>query len=158
MKKIFLILIGLFLVAGFLFAEEDKKNDSSSYFAQVDSLIGNVQVKKNDSKDWILATKDMQLNEGDAIKTGLGANAEIKIISAGVASIVKVKESAEVKISQLQFDKRSGKAKTALDLTIGEVLIKAKRPMQPSSFEVKTPTSIVGVRGTVFSVNVIKIK
>ncbi|MEW5758123.1 MAG: FecR domain-containing protein [Candidatus Omnitrophota bacterium] len=157
MKKLFLILIGLFLITNFIFAGEEKKIDKDAYFAQVESFLGDVLIRKSDSKDWVAVVKDMQLNEGDVIKTGVGATAQIKIISAGAVSVMKVKEKAEVKISLLYFDKRSQKVRTELDLAIGEVLIKAKRPLKPSSFEVKTPTSIVGVRGTVFSVNVIEI-
>lgn len=158
MKKIIICLAIVLGISSVLFGiEQGKPRDPKLYFAQITFLIGDVKVKRVNSYEWISASKDMKLSEGDTIKTGFGANAELKIVSSGIESTMKVRERAEVKIHTLHYDKRSGKPKSVLDLATGEVLIKA-RSAGPSLFEVKTPTSIVGVRGTVFSVNVVEIK
>ena len=52
-------------------------------------------------------------------------------------------------------DPKADTSKTLLDLAMGEILIKAQKVHgEKSQFEVKTPTSIVGVRGTTFNVKV----
>ena len=56
-------------------------------------------------------------------------------------------------------DDQAGTQNTLFDLSLGEILIKAKKlHSEKSKFEVKTPTSIVGVRGTTFSVTVEAVK
>ena len=58
-------------------------------------------------------------------------------------------------IAELIADPGADTSKTLLDLAMGEVLIKAQKVHgENSKFEVKTPTSIVGVRGTTFNVKV----
>ncbi len=46
--------------------------------ARFASLEGTVQVKKAGGPDWISARRDMQLNQGDLVRTGPGASAEIR--------------------------------------------------------------------------------
>ena len=68
-------------------------------------------------------------------------------------------EKSLVSFASLVKDSSSGMKKTLLDLSIGQVLIKAEKLDTPDSkFEVKTPTSVVGVRGTKFSVKVDALK
>ena len=43
---------------------------------------------------------------------------------------------------------------TLLVVGIGSVLVKADKLVGASKFEVKTPTSIIGIRGTIFEVYV----
>jgi hypothetical protein len=58
-------------------------------------------------------------------------------------------------MAELLQDKDKETQRTLLDLSIGEILIQVdKLQAEKSSFEVKTPTSMVGVRGTTFSVKV----
>ena len=69
--------------------------------------------------------------------------------------MVDVSEKSQLSLATLVKDTTSGLKKTLLDLAIGQVLIKAEKLDTPDSkFEVKTPTSVVGVRGTKFSVRV----
>jgi len=68
---------------------------------------------------------------------------------------VEVKKSSQVKLATLLQNGQDATETTLLDLSLGEILIKAKKlHSEKSKFEVKTPTSIVGVRGTTFSVTV----
>ena len=66
------------------------------------------------------------------------------------ASALKVLEKR-----YLKKDEEGRVQTTLLDLAIGKILISAEKLDTPDSkFEVKTPTSVVGVRGTAFSVEV----
>ena len=52
-------------------------------------------------------------------------------------------------------DLNKGTSQTLLDLAVGKILIRVdKLHKKGDKFEIKTPTSIVGVRGTVFGVEV----
>ena len=64
-------------------------------------------------------------------------------------------ENSQLMLRELKKDKRTGTENTLLDLAVGKILVKAQKLRDPDSkFEVKTPTSVVGVRGTNFSVQV----
>ncbi len=69
--------------------------------------------------------------------------------------MVDISEKSLISFATLKKDHLSGMKKTLLELSVGQVVIKAERLDTPDSkFEVKTPTSVVGVRGTKFSVKV----
>ena len=96
----------------------------------------------------------MELTQGDIVKTGADSFALVKLEGLETAT-VEVNASSQMLISELIMDKEAGTQKTLLDLAIGKVLIKAdKLQSDKSKFEVKTPTSVVGVRGTTFAVEV----
>ncbi len=112
---------------------------------------GSVEVKLGKA-NWTAATKAAQLNQGDMIRTGANSTAVLELENAG---IVDIKPNSELELSELTTDKKDNSRRTVLDLSIGEILIKAKKlTADKSRFEVKTPTSVVGVRGTAFSVKV----
>ena len=112
---------------------------------------GNVELKIG-SAEWTAAVKDTALTEGDMIRTKDNSWATVELENAGT---VEIKQNSQLKLAELNVDKSTDSQKTLLDLALGEVLIKAEKlNSEKSKFEVKTPTSIVGVRGTTFSVAV----
>lgn len=123
--------------------------------ATVITLDGDVKVKELLKGSWQKAKVGNVLGEGSYVKTGEGAKAFFSIDGDLRSAIVEVSEKSIVSITTLVRDSDTGMKKTILDLTIGQVLIKANKLDTPDSkFEVKTPTSAVGVRGTKFSVKV----
>jgi hypothetical protein len=97
----------------------------------------------------------MILKEGDMIRTMAGSWALLNVDGHAETATVEVKENSQLKMAQLLENKDASSQSTLLDLALGEVLIKAKKlHSEKSKFEVKTPTSIVAVRGTTFSVAV----
>lgn len=122
--------------------------------AQIASLDGTAEVKSAGQGGWVPASVGMVLNEGDTIKIAQKSWALLNIDNGKIAT-VEVKEGSQMVIAELQADPKAETSKTLLDLAIGEVLIKAQKVHgENSKFEVKTPTSIVGVRGTTFNVKV----
>ncbi len=122
--------------------------------ATVAGFSGEVMVKNPGRGSWAPAAIGDILNEGSFIKTGAGARAIVNV-DDGRTAVVDVSEKSLVSFATLIQDSATGMKKTLLDLSIGQVLIKAERLDTPDSkFEVKTPTSVVGVRGTKFSVKV----
>jgi len=123
--------------------------------AQIVSLEGTAQVKAAGQAEWVPAQVGMVMNEGDTLKMAEKSWALVNVDGKGQAATVEVKEGSQLLLAEMIVDQESGTSKTLLDLAIGEVLIKAQKVHgEESKFEVKTPTSIVGVRGTTFNVKV----
>jgi len=130
-------------------AEEVKRT------ASVVEASGDVAIKISSAQAWQPAKAGDVLNEGSYIKTGPLSKAVLNIDGDGKTALVDVSEKSQLSLATLVKDTTSGLKKTLLDLAIGQVLIKAEKLDTPDSkFEVKTPTSVVGVRGTKFSVRV----
>lgn len=122
--------------------------------AKVLDAEGTVEVKSG-SGAWMPASIDMELKQGDRIRTKADSFALLNVDGMAQTATIEVKQNSEMELSQLVADKDAMTQSTLLDLALGEVLIKAKKlHSEKSKFEVKTPTSIVGVRGTTFSVSV----
>ena len=67
---------------------------------------------------------------------------------------MRLKENTTLTLDILKENTATKKKVTVLDVSIGKILIQAEKLKDGSRFEVKTPTSVVGVRGTKFSVKV----
>lgn len=142
-----LVLIGTLVSYGF--AEEVKRT------ARVVDLRGEAELKLMEEEGWIPLEIGSILNEGDIVRTKADSWLLLNLNGMGETAAVEVKEDSQLKLLELLADEEEGTQKTLLDLAIGKVLIRAKKLHAPeSSFEVKTPTSIVGVRGTEFAVEV----
>ena len=146
--KVTLISLLVVMLSATCFAIEDTRE------AKVLYVEGKCEVKLGES-DWTEAKENMVLSEKDAIRTGSDSWALLEIDQLGGVAEIELKEHSELLLAELTKDEKMGTQATLLDLAIGEVLITAsKLHTKESRFEVKTPTSIVGVRGTKFSVKV----
>lgn len=122
--------------------------------AKVLEMEGQVEVKSG-SGEWMPAAMDMELRQGDMIRTKANSFAVLNVDGLAQTATVEVKQNSEMGLAELTQNIEEKAQSTLLDLALGEVLIKAKKlHSEKSKFEVKTPTSIVGVRGTTFSVSV----
>lgn len=123
--------------------------------AQITELEGMAAVKPAGGSEWMSAKAGETLKEGDTLKTEANSKAVLMIGEKGEVGTVEVAEKSQLLLSSMMFDQNANVSKTLLDLAMGEVLVKAQKLQSDESrFEVKTPTSIVGVRGTVFKVKV----
>ncbi|MDI6758758.1 MAG: FecR family protein [Candidatus Omnitrophota bacterium] len=151
MMKVFKLVCVLGLILGFFppcFAEQTKR------IAAISDTKGTVEVKIGKEK-WVAAKTGMELNQGDLIRTRKDSWALINLDGEAQTATVELKENGQLKMTALSENKNEQTQNTLLDLGLGEILIEAKKlHSEKSKFEVKTPTSIVGVRGTTFSVSV----
>lgn len=121
--------------------------------ATIASLKGEVTVKLA-GEEWQPATDGMVLHEQDELKTGKKSFAKLLLDEKGSTGQVEVKENSHLRLNTLQWGATEGEKVTLLDLAIGKVLIHAEKLKGKSKFEVRTPTSTTGVRGTIFEVAV----
>ena len=149
--KMFKILCAMILILSFAstgFSEEVKRT------AIVTGVRGEVMAKDPGPGSWLPARVGRVLNEGSFVKTGAGSIVILGVDDSKTA-VIDVSEKSIVSFDSLTKDSATGMKKTLLGLPVGQILIKAQRLDTPDSkFEVKTPTSVVGVRGTKFSVKV----
>lgn len=144
MKRKLVTFLLFFLVSaiGVTSAEEVRQ-------ATLVNLIGDVMVRQ-DAGEWKPATPGTLVKINDEIKTSAGASAEILLDNGSV----QIKEKSLFKINTLDLDPATGEKITYLDLALGKIMVHAQKLQGNSKFEVRTPTSTTGVRGTVFEVSV----
>lgn len=150
MKSTAIIFLSAFLVflGQTVFAQNTQRE------AKIVSIQGTLEIKSLDS-DWKPAQVDMILKQGDMIRTKANSSATLNVDGMAQSAIVEVTENSQLLLSQLLKDDSLKTENTLLDLSLGKILIKAQKLYnQSSKFEVKTPTSIVSVRGTSFAVEV----
>lgn len=148
-----IFILGLFVLSLVLFyspvfAEEIRQ-------ATISQLQGDVEVRMAGS-GWKPAEVGMVLHQKDEVRTGDESYAEFMLDNAGETGKFDLEENSQLTFSQMMLDSTTGDKTTLLDLAIGRVLIQAAKLQGNSKFEVKTPTSTAGVRGTVFEVVVEK--
>lgn len=114
--------------------------------ATLTHIKGEVKVKAPDSAEWAAATDRMVVNEGDEVKTAAGSSAIIKMDDG---SMVKIGPLAKMKMESMGKDGRHNK--TDIGVSIGKSWQRVNKLSADSSFKVKTPTAVAGVRGTFFS-------
>ena len=150
MKKITILLLILTVV----FFQTSSYAEFEKRKAVIVDMDGQASVVTSDGNT-IPAEIGMILTEGDEIKTKSNSWVVLNLESDLEQAEVEIKENSEMSLLEFIIDADKNVQKTLLDLAIGEVLITSKKlQSEKSKFEVKTPTSIVGVRGTSFSVTV----
>jgi len=146
--KILCVLILVLGISSVAFAVEKR-------VAKIAVLNGKADVRLMNEKDWMSAKVGMTITEGDTIRTKSNSWAMLVLNGAGETATIELEENSKLTLTELARDEKAMTQQTLLELAMGEILIKAQKlHSAESKFEVKTPTSIVGVRGTTFSVRV----
>lgn len=153
-KRVMALLITFLLLAGpvgFMAGNSDAA--AANRVAIVTSLKGEVKVKKSGGSKTFKAFKNMSLNEGDTLYTGAKAQAVLSLSSKDAdEDSVTVGENSQVDFTKLSD---STGTKSKMSIWAGSMWVKVKSISNASdTFEVETPTSIMGVRGTQFYVSV----
>jgi len=141
-------LTGLFLAGTPAFGQELRQ-------VTISQMNGTVDVRVNGG-EWQTAEPGMVLHEKDEIRTADGGFAELLMDPQGSTGKLELKEKSHLRLSTLALHPESGEKVTHLDLAIGKVLVHAEKLNADSKFEVRTPTAVTGVRGTIFEVAVEK--
>lgn len=109
-------------------------------------LKGDVQIIRSGGEKPFKAFLNMKLSEGDRIITGSSATAKIQLDDEVVISLA---ENTSIYLSELRTSKDS--KQSSISLQSGGVGSSIKKKLTDNSrFEIKTPTAVMGVRGTEF--------
>ncbi|WP_274363585.1 FecR family protein [Paenibacillus thermotolerans] len=122
----------------------------SSRIAQIVSLSGEVFVKKSGGSKEFKAYKSMALNQGDYLRTGKSSSVTLKVIDH--EDELTIGANASLYLSKLK-DADGGK-KTNVSMQSGSAYVKAGKLKDKDTFQIETPTAVMGVRGTNFMVGV----
>jgi hypothetical protein len=149
--RLFTLVIIALLICGFAVTADAAVTQRTATVIEMD---GTAEVKVPDEGQWKAADLGMTLSEGDTVRTESDSLLVLRLEGVETAD-VEIKERTVMKLAEFFEDKDEATQRTLLDLAIGEILVTSKKlQSEKSKFEVKTPTSIVGVRGTTFSVSV----
>ena len=119
---------------------------SAKVSAKILSLEGDVQVVRAGGEKPFKAFVNMRLTEGDRIITGTDGIAQIQMDDELVITLT---ENTRIYLSELRGS--GGAQQTSIDLQAGGVGSAVNKKLEESSrFEIKTPTAVMGVRGTEF--------
>lgn len=128
----FYFLIAFFLVLSPAFADEESG-------VEVISVSGSVEILSQGESEYKKAEEGMFLNAGDSIKTGQDSYIELAFdenqdnvvrLNADTSAVLILKEDEKIEVLE------------------GEVFSSISSLPSGSTFEIRTPTAVVGVRGT----------
>ncbi len=133
-------------------AEDLPQVKATANKAVITYLEGQVQVRKSTSTVWSTATPNQILYALDEIRVLAKSRAELILDNQ---SVMRLSENTHLALKQLDVETASKKETTSVGLALGKLWTKASKVFNRSSrLEVRTPTAIAGVQGTVYSVNV----
>ena len=120
--------------------------------AVITYLEGQVQVKRAGETRWATAQANMILGENDQIKVPAQSRAELILDNQ---SVMRLSENTALTLQKLEEEKTTGKENTRMDLSLGKMWVKVSKLFNPASrSDVKTPTVIAGVQGTIYQLSV----
>ena len=154
MKKISHRLILTAVVTGLVFTFSAGALAQEGRMAVISEMHGAVEVRLGGG-EWQPAIKGMILHEKDEILTTEGGFVELLLDKKDKTGKLTLEENTRLRLAMMTEDPVSEDKATLLELAIGEMLVRVKKLQGNSKFEVKTPTSTTGVRGTVFKVTVL---
>ena len=134
---------------------------SSAYALGMDqgkviSMTGDAQYQKSGLPSWLKLEVGTVLSQGDAVKTDPNCEVVMELTGDKKTAEITIRKNSKFVFKTFQHDEDTKVDTTLLDVSMGAVLVKAEKLAGASKFEVKTPTSIVGIRGTTFEVKVEK--
>ena len=116
------------------------------------SLAGTVRIYKKGAEAWREAKLTDTLSEGDKIQTEERTTVEIRLSNGNT---VLVQAYTELSFTTLRYDANSGSYENTLAITTGRISAVVEKVGKQLTFQVTTPTSVAGVRGTLLEVAVI---
>jgi len=115
------------------------------------SLSGTVRLYKKGAQDWREPKLNEVVSEGDKLQTEEEARVKI-VLSNG--NTIALQPYTEMIFDTLRYDSASGNYENTLAVTKGRLSAVVERTTKQLTFQVKTPTSVCGVRGTFVEVAV----
>ena len=143
-KAAVIICLALALLVWFNTAYSKAEETAAEEAAKIIYLKGQVKIQHPGDDFWILAKRGMIVGDKDKIKTFVGSEVEIALDST-LKNIIKVEPNTEIILEELKGRR--------LYMPKGKLLSLIEALPPNSSFEIKTPTAIAGVRGCGISVD-----
>jgi hypothetical protein len=108
-----------------------------------------VQIRTRGSAVWSAAKLGLGVKDGDAVKTQKESRCEIKLLDA---SVIRIGEVSDFEFTQANISAVQRKVKA--ELKSGQVYVNLNtQTSAASSFQIKAPTAVCAVRGTIYRVD-----
>lgn len=146
LTTIFMLIIGVIGMSGALIQAAPANE------ARVLEITGMAEYHLSGSTEWKKLEVGLALHEGDVVKTAADSEVKMELAGAAKTAEITIRKETELIFETFRHDADSMQDETLLNVDMGAVLVKAEKLVGDSKFEVKTPTSIVGIRGTTFEV------
>jgi len=118
----------------------------SVYAAKIVYVKGRVEIQPSSASIWQKAKKGTEVNIGDSIRTARHSEAQV-LLDESKKSFIDITEQTLVVINSTSAGKIN-----KLDLSHGKIFASVDKLQAGNVFEVSTPSSVAGVRGTSWSV------
>lgn len=133
------------IIAALLFAFfASGASHAATVSAKLTKVKGDVKTRASATAEWKSVKDGDSVSQGAQIKTGPASEV---FVGWGGGNVLKVGPLASITLSDLSSGAGS---KNKVELTQGKVFAKAGKLGKDSSFSIKTPTAVAGVRGTGF--------
>jgi len=113
------------------------------------SLAGSVRIYKKGADNWREPKLNDTVSEGDKIQTEENSTIGIRMSNGNT---VVLQPYTELSFTTLRYDPASGNYENTLAITKGRLSAVVARVNKQVTFQVQTPTSVCGVRGTFMEV------
>lgn len=125
--------------------------DVEEMSGMITSCGGQVEVRREGEESWHNAVMKEVLAEGDRIRTGEDGRVEITLDNG---NIVNLQANSELLLKTLRKDSKTGQYENVMESEYGKIKAIVEKLGTKSTFKIKTPTAVCGVRGTVMYLNV----
>jgi hypothetical protein len=114
------------------------------------AVKGSVQFRNPQVMLWNDLKLGQTLTAGDRIRTGEDGQLKIEMNDG---NFLYVKPNSEIFIEKLTSDPATGKYESVFEVINAQIKAEVHDQTNLRTFEIRTPTSVAGVRGTIFYVN-----
>ena len=120
--------------------------------AKVIAVSGSVRVRSRGSLTWHDAKANDLLGAGDTIETKDDGKIEIRTDNGNA---IDLKPDSQLVLKELTEDQKNGEYQNLFESKYGKLRAKVGKLKGNSKFEVKTPTAVAAVRGTIMFLNIL---
>ncbi len=108
-----------------------------------------IQVKAKGAANWSAVKLGHAVNDGDLVQTKKESRCEIKLLDA---SVIRIGEDTQFEFTEANISAEKRKVKA--ELKSGQVYVNlTTKTSSKSSFQIKAPTAVCAVRGTIYRVD-----
>jgi hypothetical protein len=144
----FFITLLIFPITIFLLGSKSYAQKEESFVGCIYKFSGNVEVFYPEKNTWEKVKKYISIKEGNKIRTGKNAFCDI-VMQDG--STIRLSEKTEIDITSLKLTNKNQNYK--FKINFGKILgLMGKLNSKESSIAINTPTAVMAIRGTDFSV------
>jgi hypothetical protein len=132
---------------------EAARSNVAEMEAFITYLDGDVKISRRGTSDWQPARTNQELFEGDQIRVNKNSVAEL---ITEKNSVIRLSENSALEITKLEKDPEQEKETSRFSLSLGRLWNRVRKFLSSKSeYTVCTPTALSGVRGTVYSIDIL---